>query len=142
MLAPYNESLRKDLGLSRTFVTGCFAVALLVAAGWINVTGRLADRYGARPIIMWGGLVQGCAMVRLGTAQSPVSIALGYCLLRASSVETVDFACRHCVNQWFEPRGNNHGSLRASAYAYNTEEEAKCFVDTFSEIIEGLSGDS
>ena len=48
----------------------------------------------------------------------------------------------HCVNQWFEPRGNNHGSLRASAYAYNTEEEAKCFVDTFSEIIEGLSGDS
>ena len=48
----------------------------------------------------------------------------------------------HCVNQWFEPRGNTHGSLRASAYAYNTEEEAKCFVDTFSEIIEGLSGDS
>ena len=46
----------------------------------------------------------------------------------------------HCVNQWFEPRGNMQGSLRASAYAYNTEEEAKCFVDTFSEIVEGLSG--
>ena len=46
----------------------------------------------------------------------------------------------HCVNQWFEPRGNMQGSLRASAYAYNTEEEAKCFVDTFTEIIEGLSG--
>ncbi len=46
----------------------------------------------------------------------------------------------HCVNQWFEPRGNMQGSLRASAYAYNTEEEAKCFVDTFTEIVEGLSG--
>ena len=48
----------------------------------------------------------------------------------------------HCVNQWFEPRGNTLGSLRASAYAYNTEEEAKCFVDTFTEIIEGLSGEA
>ncbi len=45
----------------------------------------------------------------------------------------------HCVNQWFEPRGNSQGSLRASAYAYNTVEEAKSFVDTFTEIIEGLS---
>ncbi|MEE2759571.1 MAG: aminotransferase class V-fold PLP-dependent enzyme [Candidatus Thermoplasmatota archaeon] len=48
----------------------------------------------------------------------------------------------HCVNQWFEPRGHLQGSLRASAYAYNTEEEAKCFVDTFTEIIEGLRGES
>ena len=47
----------------------------------------------------------------------------------------------HCVNQWFEPRGYAQGSLRASAYAYNTEEDAKIFVDTFTEIVEGLSGD-
>ena len=45
----------------------------------------------------------------------------------------------HCVNQWFEARGITQGSLRASAYAYNTEEEAKCFVDTFTEIVDGLT---
>lgn len=45
----------------------------------------------------------------------------------------------HCVNQWFDAHGIEQGSLRASAYAYNTEEEAKCFVDTFNEIIDGLS---
>ena len=45
----------------------------------------------------------------------------------------------HCVNQWFDGRGIKDGSLRASAYAYNTEEDARCFVDTFSEIVEGLS---
>ena len=45
----------------------------------------------------------------------------------------------HCVNQWFEARGIAQGSLRASAYAYNTEEEAKCFVDTFTEIVDGLT---
>ena len=46
----------------------------------------------------------------------------------------------HCVNQWFDARGIEDGSLRASAYAYNTEEDARTFVDTFSEIIEGLTG--
>jgi len=45
----------------------------------------------------------------------------------------------HCVNQWFDARGIEDGSLRASAYAYNTEEEARTFVDTFSEIIDGLA---
>ena len=45
----------------------------------------------------------------------------------------------HCVNQWFDAHGIGQGSLRASAYAYNTEEEARCFVDTFNEIIDGLS---
>ena len=45
----------------------------------------------------------------------------------------------HCVNQWFDGHGIKDGSLRASAYAYNTEEEARCFVDTFSEIVEGLN---
>ena len=48
----------------------------------------------------------------------------------------------HCVNQWFDAHGIEQGSLRASAYAYNTEEEARCFVDTFNEIIEGLTGES
>jgi cysteine desulfurase/selenocysteine lyase len=46
----------------------------------------------------------------------------------------------HCVNQWFDARGIEQGSLRASAYAYNTEEEAHIFVDTFNEIIDGLTG--
>ena len=46
----------------------------------------------------------------------------------------------HCVNQWFDARGIEDGSLRASAYAYNTEEDARIFVDTFSEIIDGLTG--
>jgi len=45
----------------------------------------------------------------------------------------------HCVNHWFETRDILDGSLRASVYAYNTEEEARLFVDTFSEIVENLS---
>lgn len=45
---------------------------------------------------------------------------------------------QHCVHSWFEHHGHNQGSLRASAYFYNTEEEVKRFVDTLTEIVHTL----
>ena len=44
---------------------------------------------------------------------------------------------QHCVHSWFNDRGYN-GSLRASAYFYNTEEDVRRFVDTFSEAVEAF----
>ena len=44
---------------------------------------------------------------------------------------------QHCVHSWFNDRGYN-GSLRASAYFYNTEEDVKRFVDTFSEAVQAF----
>ena len=44
---------------------------------------------------------------------------------------------QHCVHSWFNSRGYN-GSLRASAYFYNTEEDVKRFVDTFSEAVQAF----
>ena len=40
----------------------------------------------------------------------------------------------HCVHSWFNSRGIN-GSTRASAYLYNTEEEAKIFGDTLEDVL-------
>jgi len=40
----------------------------------------------------------------------------------------------HCVHSWFRSRGYEDGSLRASFYLYNTEEEVRNFVDVFGEI--------
>jgi len=42
---------------------------------------------------------------------------------------------QHCVHSWFENKGHAEGSLRASAYFYNTEEEVKLFADTLDEIV-------
>jgi cysteine desulfurase/selenocysteine lyase len=46
---------------------------------------------------------------------------------------------QHCVHSWFNAKGHQNGSLRASAYLYNTEDEAKLFVDTFCEAVEAFS---
>lgn len=45
---------------------------------------------------------------------------------------------QHCVHSWFENRKHPQGSLRASAYLYNTEEDVKRFVDTMTEIVHTL----
>ena len=46
---------------------------------------------------------------------------------------------QHCVHSWFADRGHPQGSLRASAYLYNNEEDVRRFVDTLDEIVHTLS---
>ena len=45
----------------------------------------------------------------------------------------------HCVHSWFNAKGIESGSLRASAYFYNTEDEAKLFAETLSEAVNAFS---
>ena len=44
----------------------------------------------------------------------------------------------HCVNSWFNAKQITGGSLRTSAYIYNTEDEARHFVELFEEAISAL----
>ena len=44
----------------------------------------------------------------------------------------------HCVHSWFNAKGIDRGSLRASAYLYNTEDEVKVFAETLVEAVEAL----
>lgn len=116
MLAPYNERVCEDLGLSRTYLSSIWAATLFLAAVWLQVVGRLADRCGARRLIFAGGLLQGAALAWFSGARDPWGIALGYFSIRLASVETVDFACRHCLNQWFvKRRGLAAGVLNSLA---------------------------
>ena len=46
---------------------------------------------------------------------------------------------RHCVHSWFEDRDVPGDSLRASAYFYTTEEDARRFVDVFSEAVNAFN---
>ena len=46
---------------------------------------------------------------------------------------------QHCVHSWFNSRGFDNGSLRASAYLYNTEDEARLFAETFAEAVHAFS---
>jgi cysteine desulfurase/selenocysteine lyase len=44
----------------------------------------------------------------------------------------------HCVHSWFNDRQIESGSLRASAYFYNTEDEVRLFAETLLEAVDAL----
>jgi cysteine desulfurase/selenocysteine lyase len=44
----------------------------------------------------------------------------------------------HCVHSWFNSKGIAKGSLRASSYLYNTEEEVRLFAETLVEAVDAL----
>ncbi len=44
----------------------------------------------------------------------------------------------HCVHSWFNDRQIDTGSLRASVYFYNSEEEVRLFAETLVEAVEAL----
>jgi len=77
----------------------------------------------------------------------------GICSLLVSDLDAHDLAIlldesagvmvrsgMHCVHSWFNARGLNQGSLRASAYFYNTEDEVRLFGETLAEMIPLLRG--
>jgi len=75
----------------------------------------------------------------------------GICSILLDSVDAHDIAIlldeaagvmvrsgMHCVHSWFNDRGIDTGSLRASSYLYNTEDEARLFAETLVEAVETL----
>ena len=52
-----------------------------------------------------------------------------YCITIDEAAGVMVRSGQHCVHSWFNDRGHENGSLRASA-TYNTEEDAKLFADT------------
>jgi cysteine desulfurase/selenocysteine lyase len=75
----------------------------------------------------------------------------GFCSVICENIDSHDIAIlldeaadvmvrsgMHCVNSWFNDKGIERGSLRASTYLYNTEEEVRLFAETLVEAVAAL----
>lgn len=62
-LAIFGTEIAQDLRIEREFVFGGITVMLVVSAMLAPRVGRLADRIGARPIMMTGSMIAALAMV-------------------------------------------------------------------------------
>jgi len=112
MLAPFNAAIQDDLGLSEAWLSSIWALALLLAAVWANVAGRLLDTCGPRRIALYAALVNGLGLVVLHYSQTAFVVGAAYLLIRLSSADTAEFAFTHAVKQhWPEERGFALGLL-------------------------------
>lgn len=79
-------------------------------------SGRFADRYGSRPLMIGGGLLFGAGWALTGIADSPIALYLVFGLMAGGGCGIVYNPCLATALRWFpDIRGKASGILLASA---------------------------
>ena len=84
---------------------------------------------GPEDATLRGGI---CSMILDGIEAHDLAIVLD------ESANIMMRSGMHCVHSWFRSRGLEDGSLRASCYFYNTEDEIRKVVETMQELHSAL----
>ena len=104
MIGVFTDSFIVDLHLSRGMVSSIWTATLLASSLYVNLVGRLADRFGAATVVRAAVLPYAASLLLLSSAKGPASLSAGYVLVRMLGPETIDFCSRLCVNMWWVRR--------------------------------------
>ena len=114
MIGVWTDAIMRDLQLSRSAVSGIWTAALVSSSVYVNLIGRVVDRIGAPAVIRAAALPYGLAVASLAASRSSTTLTAAYLAVRMLGPETIDFACRNCVNMWWvRRRGMASGLLNA-----------------------------
>lgn len=104
ILGCFTDALVTDVGLARSTVATCFTVAILVSALYANVVGAAVDRMGPRLLISGAALPYAAAIASMALVSDAQSLQLSMLAIRMLGPETIDFASRAAVTQWWVAR--------------------------------------
>lgn len=77
--------IARDLGWSNSFVFGVFSFALLTSAVTASIVGHAMDRFGARPVMVFGSVLAGATLVNLSLVHSMVGFAIAMLLIELAA---------------------------------------------------------
>ena len=104
ILGCFTDALVTDVGLARSTVAACFTLAILVSALYANVIGAAVDRMGPRLLISAAALPYAAAIASMALVSDAQSLQLSMLAIRMLGPETIDFASRAAVTQWWVAR--------------------------------------
>ena len=104
VLGCFTDAIMEELALPRATVATCFMVSLVTSSVYANIVGAAADRVGARVLLSGAALPYAVAIASLSFATGARSLQVAMLSVRMLGPETIDFACRLCVNQWWVAR--------------------------------------
>ena len=107
------DPMQQEFGWSRSLISTAYAVATLVGAGAVVLFGRLLDRFGHRAVLTAAAIGFGAALIAMSAVAGPLTLALGYALLRGFGIGGLLLASRTLAAQWFERRRGRALSLVA-----------------------------
>jgi len=113
VLGCFTDSLTVDLNLPRSVVARCFMLAIFVSSLYAQIVGAAADRLGSGTLVLFAALPYTIAITSISAANGVVSLQAAVLAVRMLGPETIDFACRHAVTQWWvRRRGMALGALQ------------------------------
>ena len=96
------EPIRSDLGISYFRMSLVFSLARAEGGGGGPVVGWLVDRYGARPMIFFGGLLAGIGLMLLSQATSYWALVFLFAgVVSVGKTAALGQTLMAAVNQWF-----------------------------------------
>src|SRR5215831_19940056 len=103
MVAPLRDP-HGDFGWGIGTIGALMAVYYLVGALCASVSGWLGERYGARRLMLAGGLLYGGSMLLLGMVRQPWHFLLAFSLLLALTQSICMVPLMAAVSGWFQRR--------------------------------------
>jgi len=96
------EPIRADLGISYFRMSLVFSLARAEGGVGGPVVGWLVDKYGARPMILFGGLLAGCGLMVLSQARTYWALVFLFAgVVSIGKTAALGQTLMAAVNQWF-----------------------------------------
>ena len=107
------DPMRDEFGWSRSLISTAYAIATLIGAGAVVLAGRLLDHFGHRRVLTATAICFGAALMAMSAINGPLTLTIGYSLLRGFGIGALLLASRTLAAQWFERRRGRALSLVA-----------------------------
>ena len=104
LLGVFFDSLCKDLDLPRTSLAIAYGSATLIAALLLPQVGKLIDRFGAAPLLVFVAAGLGLVAMLFSLAFNWIFVAIGFGFLRFLGQGSLLVACANIVSQWFDKK--------------------------------------
>jgi len=95
------EHLIHDLSISRVLLSSLWAIAIILTSFLVPVCGYVIDKFGARPAAFVFTFTSIFAFVFMGTVSGPISLCIGFFLLRLGNADSVVLMAQTTTNRWF-----------------------------------------
>lgn len=125
-----------DLQMSGTGVASAYGLATLVAAFALPFVGRLIDLYGTRIVLTGVAAALGGACIGFGQVADPVTLTIGFGVMRFLGQGALMLICSNLVAQWFSARRGLATSLMMLGFC-----ASMAVYPPLGELLIGVHGD-